>query len=127
MHLYHTLWCTYQLFQCVNKQMTRAYCIVTRTHVDHSHGQIVICIHKLHEAGNRWVHVYWKYTIKQYETYTLTYSITSHCIRCYSHLLVHLIQIRSYISGLKQIPHHNVICTDSTGCQHHILPIMALS
>ena len=35
----------------------------TRKHVDHSHGEALIYIHKWHETGNRWVHVYWKYII----------------------------------------------------------------
>ena len=48
----------------VNKQKTPAYCIVTRIHIDRSHGPAVTYIHKWHEAGNRWVHVYWKYIIK---------------------------------------------------------------
>ena len=60
-YLYHILLFTYQLFQLVNTQMTHALCIVTSKHeVGHSYGQALIYIHKWHEAGNRWVHVYWK-------------------------------------------------------------------
>ena len=48
-----------------DKQKTHAYCIVTCKYVDHLYGQALIYIHKWHEAGNRWVHVYWKYNIKR--------------------------------------------------------------
>ena len=60
-YLCHTLWFTNQLFQYVSIETTHVYCRVTMKHVNHSYGQALIYIHKWHEAGNRWVHVHWKY------------------------------------------------------------------
>ena len=36
----------YQVFQCVNKQTTHAYCIVTSKHADRSYWQALIYIRK---------------------------------------------------------------------------------
>ena len=49
----------------------------------------------------------------KYETDTLIYTMPIHCIQGYRHLLVYLIEVHSYISSLRQVPHHNAICTNS--------------
>ena len=37
-------------------------------HTARSYGRALIYNHQHHEAGHRWVHVYWKYKIKTYTT-----------------------------------------------------------
>ena len=42
----------------------------------------------------------------------VTYTTVIHCIQCYRHLFVHLIQVYSYINSLRQVSHHPIICTN---------------
>ena len=48
----------------------------------------------------------------KYETYTLTYITAIHCIQCYRHVLVYLIQLCSYINSLRTVSHRCTICTN---------------
>ena len=78
----------------ISKQTTHPYRRVTMRHIVGSYGQAMIYIHQWQEAGNRWLHVYWKYQIK---------SIIN--------VLAHLISIYTYINSLKHISHHHIIFT----------------
>ena len=111
MYLHYNLWITNQLFQLVNIQKIHTYSRVAMQHISHSHWEALLYIHKSHEAGNRWVHVCWKYIKKVEYLYSDCIFFTD-SIQCYGHVSAYFILSNTCYS-LSQIAYLLVISTNS--------------
>ena len=86
-------------------------------YLDCSYGQVLIYyIHQFewHARLDAYtlVHVYWKYIIKSMRLTHGLVLLPIYCIWCYRHVLAHIVQLYSYTNGLRQVSHHQVICTN---------------